>query len=374
MGKKKILLGILLVIVVVISYYLLIWSSTVKIDASFVGNSSELRKTNIVATLDTPVEEGMNTIWCASFVAAWKSIERDITKEPVALEGDPEIATRLNNAPDPSQYVPASNLYAITGWNDQGIQEQIRKDLAIRFPAKEAPVFPDIRADAFLAYAYLEVNLPFKYKYERNHEALFFSDHNGEKTPVTSFGLPESVPHNYRLKKQAMVLYEDMNENQELSDFAIDLDRSSQDDQIVVACITPESTLEESLKKVQKRIADTRANDVGYFPPTVLLVPDTVWQIAHSFTEIEGLKFTNPTMKGQKISTTIQDTQFRLDHKGAVLKSESKLFQTASGHPHSGHYIFDKPFLIYMKKRDADRPYFVMWVANAELLNPWIED
>ena len=40
----------------------------------------------------------------------------------------------------------------------------------------------------------------------------------------------------------------------------------------------------------------------------------------------------------------------------------------------SSHYIFDKLFLIYMKKRDADKPYFVMWVANAELLNPWTEE
>ena len=31
-------------------------------------------------------------------------------------------------------------------------------------------------------------------------------------------------------------------------------------------------------------------------------------------------------------------------------------------------FRFHRPFLIYMKKRDADRPFFVMWVDNAELL------
>jgi len=31
-------------------------------------------------------------------------------------------------------------------------------------------------------------------------------------------------------------------------------------------------------------------------------------------------------------------------------------------------FVFDKPFLIVMKKRGAERPFFVMWVANAELL------
>jgi hypothetical protein len=35
----------------------------------------------------------------------------------------------------------------------------------------------------------------------------------------------------------------------------------------------------------------------------------------------------------------------------------------------SGHkLIFDGPFLIIMKKRNAENPFFVMWVDNSELL------
>ncbi len=32
------------------------------------------------------------------------------------------------------------------------------------------------------------------------------------------------------------------------------------------------------------------------------------------------------------------------------------------------NFIFDRPFLIVVKKRGAERPFFVMWVDNAELL------
>ncbi len=28
----------------------------------------------------------------------------------------------------------------------------------------------------------------------------------------------------------------------------------------------------------------------------------------------------------------------------------------------------ESPFLVYMQKRDAEQPFFVMWVDNAELL------
>jgi hypothetical protein len=30
--------------------------------------------------------------------------------------------------------------------------------------------------------------------------------------------------------------------------------------------------------------------------------------------------------------------------------------------------LFDRPFLLYIKKRDAQQPLLVMWVENAELL------
>jgi hypothetical protein len=32
--------------------------------------------------------------------------------------------------------------------------------------------------------------------------------------------------------------------------------------------------------------------------------------------------------------------------------------------------VFDKPFLILLKRREAKRPYFALWVGNAELLVP----
>jgi hypothetical protein len=31
-------------------------------------------------------------------------------------------------------------------------------------------------------------------------------------------------------------------------------------------------------------------------------------------------------------------------------------------------YLYDRPFLLVMQKRGSSRPFFVMWVENAELL------
>ena len=36
--------------------------------------------------------------------------------------------------------------------------------------------------------------------------------------------------------------------------------------------------------------------------------------------------------------------------------------------PKPRHFVFDRPFLVWLKQRDGDAPYFALWVENAELM------
>jgi hypothetical protein len=63
----------------------------------------------------------------------------------------------------------------------------------------------------------------------------------------------------------------------------------------------------------------------------------------------------------------LQKIDFRLDRSGATIESSSILVAAKSAEPRSS-FIFNRPFLIVMKKRGAQNPFFVMWVDNAELL------
>jgi hypothetical protein len=55
---------------------------------------------------------------------------------------------------------------------------------------------------------------------------------------------------------------------------------------------------------------------------------------------------------------------FRLDRGGAEVASEAKVYVK----PGASFFDFDRPFLVYMKKRGGKRPFFAAWVENAELL------
>jgi hypothetical protein len=57
-----------------------------------------------------------------------------------------------------------------------------------------------------------------------------------------------------------------------------------------------------------------------------------------------------------------------MDEKGVRLRSESHVGIGCSGSPPEVRMIFDRPFLVMLKRIDAENPYFAMWVDNAELL------
>ena len=340
--------------------------------AVFVGDSSKLRATEVIATLDTPIPQGKNAIWCASFLAAWKTLEMDLAKEPVALQGSPAIVEALNKADDPRPHIPEESLYTAVGWSQDGITEQIIGALAEKFPDKKPPNFPGITPDSFVAYAYLEADVKFSIPYFQNHTPLVFTDREGRETHLRSFGI-RSKDHDSKLRRQPAILHKAFSEEGILTECVIDLDRNSNPNQIIVALMDTKPTLEEMLVTAENMIKKSENKESPNLGSAdVLLVPDMIWRIVHHFTELEKKQCINSNMQGLQIEVCQQDTQFRLGRTGAELKSEAKIRGIKSASPRKVNaYIFDRPFLLYMKKRDAEMPYFVMWVENAELLKKW---
>ncbi len=339
---------------------------------AFEGDSKDLKETVVVPTLDAPIPAGKNVIWCASFVSAWKKIESDITSAPLVLEGNPPMADSLNKAPDPRPDIPPSSLYVAAGWNQKGILQTIASDLKKQFPGKTPPTFPGIAPDAFVAYSYLEARIAFEIPYFQNDEAFAFTDRAGRKIDVSSFGVRNKDAYAYNnLRWQPKILYitREQHSGKPL-EYIVDLDRSSKPNQIILALIEPKPTLAESVADAEKKIEDYRPGtqrDESLETNDTLLVPDIVWNITHHFSELEGKAFNNARLPKQPIRIAQQDIAFRLDRSGAEIRSEFKMPCL----PAPTHYVFNRPFLLYMKMRGATQPYFAMWVENAELLAKW---
>ncbi|MBN2511378.1 MAG: hypothetical protein JXB18_00435 [Sedimentisphaerales bacterium] len=340
-------------------------------DKTFEGNSSELKYTAILPTLNSSAAQNQNLIWCSSFQLAWNEFKNDIVQEPVLLSSSQKLADLLNQAPQSKQDILDSDYYAKAGFVKDDIIGTIRRDMLQKFPDEPVPAFDDAASDtAIIAYAFIAANVRFKIPYFENDKEMLFTDSTGKRTPVTSFGIREEDDYAYYpLRRQIQILFNRHDSNYKLTECAIDLYKDSSPNQIVLALVESKETLTETLAYIEEQHQKNleKDYDAEFGPNDILLVPNLFWKITHSFDELEGNTIANPKYQGMPIAKATQVIQFRLDRSGAEIKSESKLYCL----PVPTYYVFDRPFLIYIKKRDAEYPFFVMWVDNAELLKKY---
>jgi len=347
-------------------------------------NSADLRQTAVVATLDCPMPEHKNVVWCGTFQIAWDKFKDDIIEEPVQLIGAEELAERLNKGKFSPENIEAESFYATAGFVEDGIIEQIQEEMAERFPSEPKPVFDEryrTLPDVSVAYAYLSVDIGFRYPFYTNDDAFAFTDSGGTRTNVTSFCAHTRAwdPNFQDVREQVEILYYKYGESRYTAEFAVDLCKHTQPYQVVLARVPRRVPLGEAVGELEEKILKFK-QDSDYQvlrklrPIDRLIVPDVLYKLTHHFKELEWKWLANPRWTGYFIFEARQMIDFALSRTGVILKSEARV-AVATGAFDSPriedprYLYFDRPFLIYVKKRGPDYyPFFVMWVDNAELM------
>lgn len=363
--------GLVVAVIAGVAIWYFAGSSERPIPLVFDGNSDQLKQTVVVPTLDTPIPDGKNVIWCASFQYAWNHLKDDLAGEPIQLTNAQEVADQLNRAEQIENDMEADSVYATAGFAKDGIVERIQKEMARRFPDQPKPEI-DVPEGGAVAYAYLVASSKFEYPFFDNDEPFLFKDSAGNETSVASFGIrPKDRSGYHSLRRQVQILYSGFVQEDgrdRLTEFVCDLCESSRPYQIVLARVDRKPTLAETLADIEKKVTESPPEGDGskLGPNAVLLVPNMAWKVTHHFEEIEGRDkpFLDPSLRGLYLDAAIQTIQFRLDRSGAELTSEFRLVVRSSSHA----YLANRPFLLYMKKRDARQPFLVLWIDNAELL------
>ncbi|MHC4249006.1 MAG: hypothetical protein ACYS9X_07755 [Planctomycetota bacterium] len=313
---------------------------------AFEGDSSKLQSSVVVPTLDTPLPEGRNAVWCASFEMAWRALSRDL---------------------------PEGGHYSTAGVVGDGIAAKIRDEMAERFPGVPPPDLEGLPPDWIVAYAYLAASAKFTIPFFENSSSLAFTDSERGRSSVGSFGIRSEDDYAYYdLRDQVKVIHcseERTSEGLIPREFAVDPGRDSSPNQVLLARIDRKATLAETLAALGKKAADSTADpDSRKFRDSdVLLVPNAHFRIDHRFGELEQKALLNAGFESYPIVRAAQRIDFRLDRAGARLESKAEIYVGGGWGPR--HFIFDRPFLVIMKKRGAERPFLVIWVDNAELLS-----
>lgn len=324
------------------------------------ANAENLTKTIVSPTLDRPIQEGKNIIWCATFQLAWDQL-RVATNGPVQFEKGNKTADTLNAGKISPNDLDDKSYIALAGKGQTTISN-IKEALKTKFSGAARPnLLPaSLDENQWILYAYLFQHLPFKHAFTRMEYPFTFSD-----VEVTSFGIYQYLPdiqENEALMAKQVLIYD----YRGIDDFIVELMPSNGEHRIILAHIPPLGNLKSMVNSVRSRCSNSKPTKM--LESSTLKIPIINFHVLKTYSEFQGstISSTNPEINGTPFGIAIQSIRFKLDETGAVLKSEDIAFLSASQ-----DLVFRKPFLILLEKRNSSSPYLAIWVENEELLTPY---
>jgi len=318
----------------------------------------ELKKSIIAGALQQPHQAGTNLVWCSTLQMCWNELMHE-AGGPVEIAGGPELAKHLNEKlADVTQVDPAAVFTYVGSGPDA--PKALRAKLQKHFGGQASPkMIPEnVAAAETIFYSYLFRNLAFATEFDTGERGLYF------KGPVVAqFGVWRSSRNRAEIARQVHIHAFTARE-----DFVVELKTTEPNDQLLIARVKPEATLQKTIEAVLARLNTTKRSWLEKID--IFNAPALNFELGASFPELKG-RITKPKDTGAALVDIRQLIRFRLNEKGAVLKSEAEVGKEESKDEFKPRYLIcDGPFLILMLKRDAKVPYFAAWIENEELLVP----
>jgi len=301
---------------------------------------ASLQHTAFAPTLEDTVDNQKNTIYAPAMLFAWNKM-KEILGGKIELQPNNSTSFRLLTE-------STSHIKSLT---DSEYNVSVLKD-----------------GDEFIILAFFNKTLPFEPKLQSLDEPVHFKN-----VPVKAFGIKN---YDAMLAANVSILYYADEDH-----FIVRLSPKDKEHEILLAKgLESFTTLGDAVAAANKRIINGKkdqavaANAWKYQlnEQDVLGIPKLKFNIKTNYGTLEGQRLITSDRQQHIIAEASQRTGLILDENGAVVESEATiLVDSASGAPRQilpRHLLFNQPFVIIIKRTDQSNPYFVMHVANTELL------
>lgn len=325
----------------------------------------DLNRSIVVATFEHPLPDGKSVVWCSTMQLAWNELAAAMggplsTSQPADSPGGRAVAA-FNTSTAGKQDLDADSYVALAGFGRDGILDRIRRELQDKFHGAASPkLLPrEVGSDEIFAYSYLFKNLAFKDPFIRRRVPLSFGD-----AQVAAFGLwhDPRVENWSDIAKQVSIL-----SYTERDHWAVELRSTSEGDRLIIARLPKADTLSATVAAALAMGKDAKPESMA--GNDTLVIPLLNFDITRNYGELAGVPLRGSSVSGP-VMAAVQNIRFRLDEKGAVLKSEAGI-RTGAAIMKTREMVADGPFLIVMMRAGTANPYFVAWIDNPELLVPF---
>ena len=286
------------------------------------------------STLD---ENTINNLWVGTLDLAWKDLEEKIGLNKIELEGEmPQIANDLNESTF-SKEMLNPNDYKInverTVTNGYKIDATLNKELNF---LESFDNFND-----------------YKWTFGNSDEAIkYFGINNAS---------PEKMNRNVEI-----LFYNKLNNGSLLSnDMAIKL-KTKEGDEIILYRTDDKKSFDEYYEDIKAKTKNYKGR-TEFSQDDELRVPYVKVNGMINYNQLYDKKIKNS--KGLYIYDVIQNVNFYLNERGCNLSSKATMVTEYMGIGEDTKYCyFQDTFIIFMKEKKSDKPYFALKVDNNDIL------
>lgn len=302
-------------------------------------NLNSLHSSIFIPTLENSFNSDLNAIYAATLCIAWKEIQDTIGSAIKNCES--EDLTLMSNS---KSYLNVLNK------NEYLTSIKVTKDSVTNLRLIEA-------------LAYFKKSLPFDYPLSKYDNELAFNDVN-----IISFGFNHKGP--------AKILYYNDGD-----DFAIKLYPKDSEHEIILikTDFTQTLSIQNEIKSLEKQIENFRENRSSkniwkykFNEDDRVRIPVIKFHLEHVFEDIVGSHFYTEKNIPFRVTKFYQKNAFILDENGAIVESlaiEEVIELFVEEEPQAPkNLLFDKPFIILLKRENSKFPYFAIYIGNNELM------
>ena len=296
-----------------------------------------------------------NKIWVGTFQLIWNDLTDDIIKAPVEFVGyNSELADALNKKGFKEEDISENSYYKTYGYMTNALKSEIEKNLKQKLNEK-SDILNSLEWNPanFLLYAMLKKD----FEYLTEFRILSNADFMGEKVKFFGFNLDDRK----ELHNNAEVLFYNSKD-----EYAVKL-FTKEGEEVILYRTNDKKSLEDFYENLKEKSANYNGS-IRLSNNDTLKVPFIKFNKMFYYNEFAGRQIKNSDFI---ITEAIQTVKFKMDNKGGSLKSEAvmQMATTAlpSKPPEIRHFDFDKPFVLFLKEKDKNVPYFIVHFVNADL-------
>lgn len=310
-------------------------------------------KSDVILSLEDKITD--DTIWCGTFNLIWNDLKNELAKQDIVFTPQIQDVINLNKGTFSIKDLNDSSYYKTYGHPTLELKKEIEKNIKEKFNEK-SDILDEFDWNGNLEDYILYTMLKKVFTFPTPFDKLNNSDFKDVKN-VKYFGINNESDS--KLRKQVTVLYYSDN------DYAVRLTTNENDEVILVKGNNDDNFLDVYKNTMNK--ADKYTNKT-FTALDTLMVPNININIKKNFDQLVNKTFLFSTGDEYYISKAVQTIKFELDNKGGKIKSEAGM-QVEKNSAYIGdreerHFNFNDTFIIFLKEKNKDLPYFAAKVSD----------